>query len=163
MTEGHHNLSHHDKRPEKIAQLGRLELELMKAYRDLLAKLKKSKEEGETLLDRTMVLFGSHMGNAATHSVTNVPVMLAGGGFKHGQHLAFDRPTTRRFATCTCRSYNGWGWRRERSGPARARSKGWKCRKMTDLDNHRRASSSPSRVRHISNLFGLRTDACRGV
>ena len=90
VTEGHHNLSHHGKRPEKLAQLRILEGELMKLYRDLLAKLKNSKEDGETLLDRTMVLFGSHMGNAYTHSTDNLPVMLfAGGGFKHGQHLAF--------------------------------------------------------------------------
>jgi hypothetical protein len=91
VTEGHHSLSHHDKRPEKIASLRLLELELMKAYRDLLGKLKNSKEEGETLLDRTMVMFGSHMGNAATHNTSNLPVILAGGGFKHGQHLAFDK------------------------------------------------------------------------
>ena len=90
ITEGHHSLSHHDRRPEKIEQLKRFELELIKAYRDLLAKLKNSREEGENLLDRTMVLFGSHMGNAATHSTSNVPTILAGGGLQHGQHLAFD-------------------------------------------------------------------------
>ena len=91
VKEGHHSLSHHGTRPEKIAQLRLLELELMKVYRDLLLKLKNTKEEGETLLDRTMVLFGSHMGNAATHNTSNLPMILAGGGFKHGQHLAFDK------------------------------------------------------------------------
>jgi hypothetical protein len=90
VTEGHHSLSHHGKKPEKLAHLLLVELELMKAYRELLAKLRNSKEDGETLLDRTMVLFGSHMGNAYTHSTDNLPIMLAGGGFKHGQHLAFD-------------------------------------------------------------------------
>lgn len=90
VTQGHHSLSHHGMRPEKIAQLRLLETELMKLYRGLLAKLKSSTEEGETLLDRTMVLFGSHMGNAATHGVVNLPILLAGGGFKHGQHLPFD-------------------------------------------------------------------------
>ena len=43
------------------------------------------------LLDRTMVLFGSVMGDANTHNNANLPVLLAGGGFKHGQHLAFDK------------------------------------------------------------------------
>ena len=47
--------------------------------------------EGEdTLLDRTMVLYGTNMGNANAHSCINLPILLAGGGFKHGQHLAFD-------------------------------------------------------------------------
>ena len=91
VTEGHHSLSHHGSRPEKIEQLRLLELELMKLYRGLLSKLKNSTEGGETLLDRTMVLFGSHMGNGATHAVVNLPTLLAGGGFKHGQHLAFDQ------------------------------------------------------------------------
>ena len=48
------------------------------------------KEGGQTLLDRTMVLFGSCMGNANSHSNTNLPVLLAGGGFRHAGHLAFD-------------------------------------------------------------------------
>jgi hypothetical protein len=86
---GHHDLSHHGQDPNKIAQLKAIELEEMKAFRDLLAKLKQSKEEGETLLDRTMVFFSSNLGNASTHGVKNLPILLAGGGFKHGRHLAF--------------------------------------------------------------------------
>ena len=37
-----------------------------------------------------MVLFGSNLGNASSHDNKNLPILLAGGGFKHGQHLAFD-------------------------------------------------------------------------
>jgi hypothetical protein len=37
-----------------------------------------------------MVFFSSNLGNAATHATKNLPILLAGGGFKHGQHLAFD-------------------------------------------------------------------------
>ncbi len=48
-------------------------------------------EEGETLLDRSMVLYGSNLGNASTHVTTNLPTIFAGGGFRHGQHLGFDR------------------------------------------------------------------------
>ena len=62
----------------------------MKTLRDFLAKLKETKEEGDSLLDRTMVFFSSNLGNASSHSAKNLPVLLAGGGFKHGQHLAFD-------------------------------------------------------------------------
>src|SRR5262249_8394221 len=87
---GHHDLSHHGQDPGKIAQLKAVELEKMKTLRDFLAKLKQTKEDGESLLDRTMVFFSSNLGNASTHATRNMPVLLAGGGFKHGQHLAFD-------------------------------------------------------------------------
>ena len=50
-----------------------------------------AKEDGEPLLDRTMVLYGSNLGDANAHSTTNLPTLFAGGGFRHGQHLAFDR------------------------------------------------------------------------
>lgn len=87
---GHHDLSHHGQDPGKIEQLKQVELEKMKTFRELLGKLKETKEEGETLLDRTTVFFSSNLGNASNHSSKNLPVVLAGGGFKHGQHLAFD-------------------------------------------------------------------------
>jgi hypothetical protein len=90
VTMAHHDLSHHGQDPVKIAQLKKVEEEKMKVFRDLLAKLKQTKEDGATLLDRTAVFFSSNLGNAGTHSARNLPVILAGGGFKHGQHLAFD-------------------------------------------------------------------------
>ena len=86
----HHDLSHHGQDPAKLAQLKTVETEKLKVLRDLLAKLKGVKEGGETLLDRTMVFFSSNLGNASNHSCKNLPVLLAGGGFQHGRHLAFD-------------------------------------------------------------------------
>ncbi|HEY2573189.1 MAG TPA: DUF1552 domain-containing protein [Verrucomicrobiaceae bacterium] len=90
VTLGHHDLSHHGQDPNKLAQLKLIELEQMKTVRELLEKLKKTQEQGASLLDRTMVLFSSNLGNAANHSTKNLPVLFAGGGFRHGQHLAFD-------------------------------------------------------------------------
>lgn len=90
VSMAHHDLSHHGQDPTKIAQLKIVETEKMKELRSLLVKLKQSKEEGGTLLDRTMVFFSSNLGNASNHSCRNLPVLLAGGGFKHGRHLAFD-------------------------------------------------------------------------
>jgi hypothetical protein len=87
---GHHDLSHHGKDPNKIAQLKTLETEKMKTLRDFLKKLKESQEDGAPLLDRTTVFFSSNLADASTHGVKNLPVLLAGGGFKHGSHLAFD-------------------------------------------------------------------------
>jgi hypothetical protein len=90
VSDGHHNLSHHGQDPNKLAQLKIVEVETLKVLQALLLQLKQTREEGDTLLDRTMVFFGSNLGNASSHSCKNLPVLLAGGGFKHGQHLAFD-------------------------------------------------------------------------
>ncbi len=87
---GHHDLSHHGKDPAKIEQLAKLEMEKMKTVHELLTKLKNTEEQGESLLDRTTIFFSSNLGDASTHSTKNLPVLLAGGGFRHGQHLAFD-------------------------------------------------------------------------
>jgi hypothetical protein len=90
VTLGHHDLSHHGKDPTKLEQLKLVEVESLKTFRDLLAKLKQSHEGDATLLDNTMVFLGSNLGDASSHSVKNLPVILAGGGFRHGQHLAFN-------------------------------------------------------------------------
>jgi len=87
---GHHDLSHHGQDPKKIEQLRTVEMEKMKTVRGLLEKLAKTEEQGERLLDRTMVFFSSNLGNASNHSSRNLPVLFAGGGFKHGRHLALD-------------------------------------------------------------------------
>jgi hypothetical protein len=90
VTLGHHDLSHHGKDPGKLAQLELIEVECMKLLCELVARLKQSQEGGETLLDRTMVYLGSNLGDASSHSTKNLPLLVVGGGFRHGQHLAFD-------------------------------------------------------------------------
>jgi hypothetical protein len=89
-TDGYHNLSHHGKSQEKLAQLKTIDEWHMKLLSDLLSQLRAVKEEGDPLLDRTMILYGSNLGNANTHVTTNLPAIFAGGKFKHGQHLAFN-------------------------------------------------------------------------
>ena len=86
----HHNLSHHGQDPEKIAQLRLIERAELGALNGLLDSLKAKKEGAGTLLDNTMVFFGSNLGNANSHDWHNLPTLLAGGGFKHGQHIALD-------------------------------------------------------------------------
>jgi hypothetical protein len=90
ITDGYHNLSHHGRSPEKLAQLQAIDEWHMKLLANLFAELKAAREGGDTLLDRTMILYGTNLGNANTHVTTNLPALFAGGGFKHGQHLAFD-------------------------------------------------------------------------
>ena len=56
-----------------------------------VAKMKSIKDGDGTLLDHSMVLFGSGMGNANAHTNNNLPIVLAGGGFRHGQHKLFSK------------------------------------------------------------------------
>ena len=91
VTEGHHNLSHHGQDPHKIEQLALIEQDLMLAWADFLRRLKQTAESDASLLDHTVVLLGSNLGNASSHNTKNMPILLAGGGFKHGTHIAFDK------------------------------------------------------------------------
>ncbi|MCB1086949.1 MAG: DUF1552 domain-containing protein [Verrucomicrobiae bacterium] len=86
-----HNITHHGNRPETLAELKGHEEKQFGALAGFLDQLSATKEADDTLLDRTMVLYGTCMGSANSHSNVNLPVLLAGGGFKHGQHLAFDQ------------------------------------------------------------------------
>ena len=90
LSDGYHNLSHHGKSEEKRRQLKELDAQHMRVLAGLYQGLKNVREGEESLLDRTMVLYGSNLGDANQHMCVNMPVLLAGGGFKHGQHLAFD-------------------------------------------------------------------------
>jgi hypothetical protein len=86
-----HNITHHGNRPEVLAELRAKEETQFDALAHFFNVLSESKEEGDSLLGRTMVLYGTCMGSANSHSNTNLPVLLAGGGFKHAGHLAFDK------------------------------------------------------------------------
>ncbi len=85
-----HGLSHHGKDPEKIEELKIIEAAEFAVFNDFLTKLKAVEENGKSLLDHTAVLYGSNLGNASSHDWHNVPVLLAGGGYKHGTHIAHD-------------------------------------------------------------------------
>lgn len=86
-----HNITHHGNRPEVLAELRGHEERQFDALNGFLTSLAETSEAGQSLLDRTMVLYGTCMGSANSHSNVNLPVLLAGGGFRHGQHLAFDQ------------------------------------------------------------------------
>ncbi len=85
-----HTLTHHGNEPEKLEQLARVEEAGLKNLGHFLAGLAAVNEGGGSLLDDTTVLFGSNMSNGSNHSNVNLPVLLAGGRFKHGRHLQFD-------------------------------------------------------------------------
>jgi hypothetical protein len=87
----HHNLSHHGQDSQKIQQLRLIEEAQMHAFDKLLAALNRKQEGASRLLDSTTVVFGSNLGNANSHDTKNIPLLLAGGKFRHGQHLILDR------------------------------------------------------------------------
>ena len=91
FSDSYHNLSHHGHSESKLAQLRVIDQRHMKLLAGLIRDLKSVHEGEDTLLDRTMVLYGSNFGDANAHTCFNMPVILAGGGFKHGQNLEFDR------------------------------------------------------------------------
>ena len=98
-----HALTHHGNRPEMIAELRRIEEAQFRVLLQFLDGLRKTQEGGKQLLDNTAVIYGTCMGNANGHSNQNWPLLLAGGGFRHGKHLAFDatnnEPIGRLFAS----------------------------------------------------------------
>ena len=100
ISRGYHQLTHHGKVPEYITELSVIEQFHMQQLARFLKQLKAIREpNGKTLLDNTMVLFGSGMGNASSHSNKNLPLLLAGGGFQHGEHRSYFQDANQRDAT----------------------------------------------------------------
>ena len=91
ISDGYHNLSHHGKNPDKLAQLEAIDQSHMRLLNTFLADLETSYERGTSLLDNTLVMYGSNFGDANKHTTTNLPILLAGGRIRHGQHLEFDQ------------------------------------------------------------------------
>ena len=86
----YHDLSHHGQDSGKINKLTLLERDIMSECGKFLGRLKKPDESGTRLIDNTITVVGAGMGNASSHDATNLPILVAGGGFKHGQHIAHD-------------------------------------------------------------------------
>ena len=93
-----HNLSHHGKDVEKIAELRLIEEAEFEAFSDFLGEMKSIQENGRSLLDNTAVLFGSNLGNASAHDWHNLPIIVAGGGYRHGHYVAHDAESNTPFA-----------------------------------------------------------------
>ena len=102
VKSGYHSLSHHGHVENSIEQLVQIELYQVQQVARFIDKLKSIQEPecDGTLLDRTMVLFGSGMGNANSHTNNNLPIVLAGGGFRHGEHKVYPKETRKRIPLC---------------------------------------------------------------
>ncbi len=92
LSAGYHGLSHHGNDPAKISEFNRVGQEHVMRFGNFLRQLNEKKDiEGKPLLDTTAVLFGSGMGDSNTHNNSQLPIVLAGGAFKHGAHHDIDR------------------------------------------------------------------------
>lgn len=92
LSAGYHGLSHHGNDADKIAEYNKVGSEHVTRFGKFLRELSNRKDpDGRRLLDTTAVMYGSGMGNANTHDNSRLPVLVAGGPFKHGTHQAIDR------------------------------------------------------------------------
>ncbi len=87
----HHDASHHGRDEGKIAQLALIEEAEMRLFAEFLRKMKTTTEGELSLLDQTIVFYASNLGNASAHTCENLPILLAGGGFRHAGHVAYER------------------------------------------------------------------------
>lgn len=103
ITKGYHQLTHHGKVESYIDELKLIEQVHTKSFAQFLERATAIEEpNGKSLLDNTMALFGSGMGNASSHSNKDLPMLLAGGGFKHGQHMVYNKETKKDRGTPAC-------------------------------------------------------------
>jgi hypothetical protein len=112
----HHDASHHGQDEGKIKQLGIIEEGEMKVFAGFLGKMKSSSEAGRSLLDQTVIFHGSNLGNASAHTCDNLPIILAGGGFKHAGHVAFDRKDNKPLSNLFVRMLQQMGIEMDRFG-----------------------------------------------
>jgi hypothetical protein len=112
----HHEVSHHGKDPEKIEQLALIEEAEIRQLNRFLSQMKSSVEGGKTLLDSTVVLSASNLGNASAHTGDNLPILLAGGGFTHRGHLAYDAKQNTPFSNLFVRILQQLGIEQDRFG-----------------------------------------------
>lgn len=113
---GHHEASHHGKKESNIERLATIEEAEIKAFGDFLGKLKATNEGGVSLLDRTQVLYASDLGNASGHTTSNLPILLAGGGFRHAGHVAYDLHNNMLMSNLLVRMLQQMGVEKDRFG-----------------------------------------------
>ncbi|MCP4847270.1 MAG: DUF1552 domain-containing protein [Verrucomicrobiaceae bacterium] len=92
-TGGWHTLSHHGGRKDVIAKLSKIEIDTLRHFNRFLFEMDQIQEEGGSLLDHTTVVMGSNFGDASNHTCKNLPMIVAGGGYRHQAHTVLEKPT----------------------------------------------------------------------
>ena len=93
-TGGWHTLSHHGGKPDMIARLSLIEIDTLKHLDQFLFEMDQIKEEGGPLLDHTTVVMGSNFGDSSNHTCNNLPMIVAGGGYRHQTHTVLEKQTS---------------------------------------------------------------------
>ena len=96
VSDPHHPLSHHGNDPAKIERMSKINAFHVSLFAEFLQKLKATQEGNGTLLDHSLYLYGSGIGDPNLHDHTNLPIIVAGGaagGMKGGRHLKYAKPT----------------------------------------------------------------------
>jgi hypothetical protein len=96
LSDGHHTLSHHGRKPEKLEAIAKIDRFHVEQYAYMLEKMKSIKEGDRTLLDNSMILFGAGISDGNRHNHNNLPILLAGRGggtINPGRHIAFNNNT----------------------------------------------------------------------
>jgi hypothetical protein len=112
----HHDASHHGQDDSKIKQLALIEDAELKLFADFLGKMQATDDGGLPLLDRTTVFHASNLGNASAHTSDNLPILLAGGGYRHAGHVAFDRKDNKPLSNLFVRMLHQMGIELDRFG-----------------------------------------------
>ncbi len=115
----HHDVSHHGKDPTKIDQLALIEEAEITQFGRFLKLLKQTRESDASLFDQTVVISASNLGNASAHTGDNLPIFLAGGGFKHQGHVGFDKKNNKPLSNLYVRALHQIGIEAERFGASR--------------------------------------------
>ena len=95
VAEPHHPLTHHGNDPEKIAKVAKINQFHVSLFAEFLQKLEATREGEGSLLDHSLYLYGSGMGNPNVHDHVNLPIIVAGGAagnMRGGRHLQFKEP-----------------------------------------------------------------------
>ncbi len=96
VPDPHHPLSHHGNNPEKVALMAKINSFHVSLFAEFVLKLKKTTDGNGSLLDHSLYLYGSGMGNPNVHDHTNLPTIVAGGAagkMRGGRHIQYDKPT----------------------------------------------------------------------
>jgi len=96
VPDPHHPTSHHGGDPEKVAKIAKINTFHLSLFAQFLEKMKATRDGDGSLLDHTVYLYGSGMGNPSLHDHENLPILVAGGaacGMKGGRHIKYEKGT----------------------------------------------------------------------
>ena len=86
VPDAHHPISHHQKDPEKLVKLTKINQYHAQLFADFIERLRTTPDGDGSLLDHSMIVYGAGMGDSNTHASQNLPILLAGGGAGTGGH-----------------------------------------------------------------------------